>query len=249
LSPHGAFDRFGAWSPNGQRIVFFAGGRGRPIYIASMNAGGGDRTRLRRVFLPGGPVGIAWSPAGDEIAFSNGRGIWVVRPDGSGLRRIVDPGPGDAAAPTWSPDGARLAFAGKFAENAEDDVWTVGPTGTGLVRVTRTPTIGETGPDWAPRGGRISFTFFRDAGSAAGYRVGTVGADGSSWTDLGLNGFVDPVWSPYGRELGLTEPQHAVVRVRADGSDPRVVARGDLFLSDWRSGRQASAVPSRELCP
>ena len=55
-----------------------------------------------------------WSPDGSAIAFLSTRGntgltfgIWLVAPDGSGLRSVANPGLG----PAWSPDGRTLYYA------------------------------------------------------------------------------------------------------------------------------------------
>ena len=55
-----------------------------------------------------------WSPDGSAIAFLSTRGnsgltfgIWLVAPDGSSLRSVVNPGLG----PAWSPDGRTLYYA------------------------------------------------------------------------------------------------------------------------------------------
>lgn len=53
-----------------------------------------------------------WSPDGSQIAFiseqSGFNEIWLVRPDGEGLRRLTHAGM-DFSDIAWSPDGARLA--------------------------------------------------------------------------------------------------------------------------------------------
>ena len=56
-------------------------------------------------------------PNGKEIVFSGvptepQGSIRVVRPDGTGLRKVFqDPKGGTATAPTWSPDGRKIMFA------------------------------------------------------------------------------------------------------------------------------------------
>jgi Tol biopolymer transport system component len=55
----------------------------------------------------------AWSPDGTEIAFVGGGGyygswIGIIRPDGSGHRRIARHCAG--RDPHWSPDGRRIVF-------------------------------------------------------------------------------------------------------------------------------------------
>lgn len=53
-----------------------------------------------------------WSPDGSLLAFLSQRSgwneVWLIRPDGEGLRRLTDLGR-DAAHLAWSPDGTRLA--------------------------------------------------------------------------------------------------------------------------------------------
>ena len=72
---------------------------------------------------------LAWSPDGKTLAMArrptgNGSGtagdIWLVRTDGTGLRPLALT-PADERAPTWSPDGRRLAFS------LNSDVWIADP--------------------------------------------------------------------------------------------------------------------------
>jgi TolB protein len=87
------------WSPRGGRVVFTR------VYEAA------ERSELRiyrrgasrRLTAGSNPT---WSVRG-RIAFVRDGGIWVIRPDGSGLRRIVESGD----QPDWSPNGRRLAFS------------------------------------------------------------------------------------------------------------------------------------------
>lgn len=46
-----------------------------------------------------------WSPLGDQVAFVNAQSVWLVRPDGTGLRRLTVSDRQYLAGLTWSGDG------------------------------------------------------------------------------------------------------------------------------------------------
>jgi Tol biopolymer transport system component len=52
---------------------------------------------------------LTWSPDGEWLAFTTDASLYLVRPDGTGLRRVVSGGFGTAPAVQWSPDGSRIA--------------------------------------------------------------------------------------------------------------------------------------------
>jgi len=104
----------------------------------------------------------SWSPHGNRIVFSahtpgdHHSSIWVVHPDGHGLRQIPIAGCGGANAdpsgigcfgPAWSPDGKKILFDRRVA-SGQADLYTVNADGSGLFQVTNTPTLDEGGADW-----------------------------------------------------------------------------------------------------
>jgi TolB protein len=141
-----------SWSPDGSQVAFAAFwkpsvGHARRTALFVVNA---DDTSLRQV----GPLGLgarngaAWSPDGQLIAFDTPliRGgnpqIWVVHPDGTGLRELTQPtNRDDSFNPVWSPDSARLVFQSFHPEinGGQNDVWMVNADGTGLFQLTNTP--------------------------------------------------------------------------------------------------------------
>jgi serine/threonine protein kinase/WD40 repeat protein len=96
-------------SPDEREIVFVSDTGGYSnLWIAAT-----DGTGMRPITFetdPGVAIGVpVWSPRGDWIAFvrsDNSRAAtWGIRPDGSGLRRLVT-----GWAPSWSADGSWLYY-------------------------------------------------------------------------------------------------------------------------------------------
>jgi TolB protein len=76
-----------AWSPDGRRIAY-ACHRPGDARICTMAPDGSDVRRLTARSVPGA-TRPAWSPDGRHVAFGADDGIWIVRADGQGLRRVV----------------------------------------------------------------------------------------------------------------------------------------------------------------
>ncbi len=92
-------------SPDGRRIVFDLLG---DLYTLPIE--GGQAVRLTRgMAIDGMP---RWSPDGSVIAFVSDRNgtdnLWVVSPDGTGLRRVTNEVENTLSSPEWTPDGAYL---------------------------------------------------------------------------------------------------------------------------------------------
>jgi len=64
------------------------------------------------------------SPDGQYVAFQSNRSgawqLWLVKADGTGLRRLTHSGANDVT-PVWSPDGAKIMFASDRAGGASRD--------------------------------------------------------------------------------------------------------------------------------
>jgi Tol biopolymer transport system component len=100
-----------------------------PVYVANVGGGGrrlvtreGDFCEPRETC----PCSYDWSPDGRLLAFVDD-GIRVVKPDGSGRRRLTKSG----AAPVWSPDGRLIAYLG------DGEIRLVGRGGSGERRLVR----------------------------------------------------------------------------------------------------------------
>ncbi|MEO6577490.1 MAG: hypothetical protein ABIO99_01135 [Candidatus Limnocylindria bacterium] len=115
-APNGAVDEWPDISPDGQWVVFTRGHVPEGgLYIVNI-----DGTELRQL-IPAEFEALRprWSPDSEWIVLSsNGSrfaeesaNVWVVAPDGTGLRQLTDESvPGQAWAPDWSADGEQIVF-------------------------------------------------------------------------------------------------------------------------------------------
>jgi Tol biopolymer transport system component len=139
--PNADGGEYPTWSPDGKRIAFNSNFTGDHV-MYTIDPDGSNLVDLSAV---GEGWQVDWSPDGSSIIFASGRDqtadgyddIYIMRPDGSDLRRLTDL---KAYTPAWSPNGEHIVFSapGLFVMN---------PDGTG---VTALPTnVGETAlPDW-----------------------------------------------------------------------------------------------------
>lgn len=88
-----------------------------------------------------------WSPDGQWLAFASDRGgefdVWVVRPDGSGLRRVTS-GAGTKTWPAWSPDGRKILYT--RSSEGRQGLWSVGADGSGAAPFSDAEELRD--PDW-----------------------------------------------------------------------------------------------------
>jgi Tol biopolymer transport system component len=127
LTDHPAFDDQAVFSPDGHSIAFVSSRDGQAD-IWTLNLKTQELVNVTR--HPEGDFRPAWSPDGHWIAFSTDRDsqravrgapaglafvvqqtteIYVVHPDGSGLRRITDAN-AIAGSPAWTRDGSAILF-------------------------------------------------------------------------------------------------------------------------------------------
>jgi Tol biopolymer transport system component len=143
--------------------------------------------------------------------------LYVVRPDGSGLRQIRLGGR-PPSTPTWSPDGRRIAFV-SWAPDGPNHLF-VKRLGGGVRRLTHGRDEWRD-PTWSP-----------DGRSLAAIRI-KVGKDGMSrWTIVVMRadgsrkhvvqgpremGYDEPAWSPHGRWIAYSQTD-----TNLDGADPNL---------------------------
>jgi Tol biopolymer transport system component len=153
----------GDFSPDGARLSFIGGDTDGNLRVYVVTLADGAVTALTPPDLAVPDDNAAgWSPNGEWILFNarptpnSRRAIWVVRPDGSGLRQLSirdcggdrsDPRSVGCGWPVWSPDGTKLAFIRISAKTHQKNLYTVRPDGTDLFEVTHTGPQ-EMAPDW-----------------------------------------------------------------------------------------------------
>jgi len=194
LPAHSDGDGDPAFSPDGTQLAFSAGAStaifdlrpDRGVWISDL-AGAGARRVTARGISP------AWSPRG-WIAFLRADGVYRVRPDGRGLRRLVARSRCTDVA--WSPHGTQLVFACRSRLYVS--------RGDGRhVRLVPPRLISATAVAWAPSGGRLAVVPF-DGGVVTIRPDGThqrVVVDGA-YSSMGAFGAGAVAWQPR-RKSGL----------------------------------------------
>src|SRR5262245_12199761 len=232
-----------SWSPDGTEIAITSPGPDGNVqtprhwkmglYVVLVFGG-------RPVPLPAGKhVGydVAWSPRGDELAYDNG-GIWAIRPDGTGRRKITDIGSG----PRWSPDGTQLVFGvaihrmgmPRFARDRYHTFAVVNADGAGYHLVT-THAYNEYGQVWSPSGRQILY------GRQNRHGIYRIGADGRNNHRVTRDsppraGWGALAWSPNGRSIIY---------------DTDRTGEGDIYVIgvDGRGKVQLTGTPDIDIAP
>ena len=238
LTDHPAFDDQGVLSPDGGTLAFVSTRERGTADIWLLDLASKTPTNLTD--HASGNFRPRWSPDGAWIAFTSDRdaepgdqpgqwehlqstGVYLVRPDGSGLRRLTAPG-GVAGSPSWSADGRRLLFyetdpVGAYlaksgrsrTELASVDV----ATGERVQHTASQET--KLSPAWLS-GGRIGYVS-RAGGDEGGLRI----RHPDRRVETVIAGAVrSPSWSPDGRQVAyelierLGYTQHVVPAVSPD---------------------------------
>jgi Tol biopolymer transport system component len=183
-------DTFPDWSPDGKQISFISDRDGsRNLFV--MDADGGNQRQLtNQQQLPRTARGYVqwqqWSPKGDEIAFTynagegQGTDIYVIRPDGSGLRLLVK---SHGMEPAWSPDGSKIYFLSNFTGYVE--IWVINRDGSELKQISH---FQNSLPDHSlrvsPDGKQLAFYGTGPEVGQYGTEIYVINADGSGLKNI-----------------------------------------------------------------
>lgn len=241
----------GAWSPDGQWVVYRDSTRGinenDEIFVA--RADGSERRNLTND--PANDWGPDWSPDGSTIIFNSDRdgimGGFLIDPDGSNLRRVeLDMW---VEYPSFSPDGGQIAFMGALGSDYE---LFVADLASGIVtKLTDSPGH-DAWPAWSPDGSTIAFSSHRDDCRVASrtqecwrgdgpddthHDIWLIEADGSNLRRITSENGQFVAWSPDGDHLLISG--YALYVVRPDGTGRLELRTEDIpralgGIPDWR---------------
>jgi uncharacterized protein YraI/protocatechuate 3,4-dioxygenase beta subunit len=216
------------------------------IYVINADGSGLERLTNSQAV----ETGPAWSPNGQQIAFSswtNGNDeIYVVTADGSGLARLTD-SPTVDSFPAWSPSGQQIAFQSDRDGNFE--IYRINANGTELTRLTDHPALDQA-PAWSPDGRQIIFHSKRD-GNLEIYAMNVDGSDLVRFTNHPADD-VNPAWSPDGQRIifqSNRDGNFEIYVMTIDGSDlSRLTDHPSFDLTpDWSpDGQQIVFVSGRD---
>ncbi|MAG35804.1 MAG: hypothetical protein CL878_06120 [Dehalococcoidia bacterium] len=144
--------------------------------------------------------------------------IYVMNADGSGQTRLTMRPRVSSLAPTWSPDGSRLAFVSW--RDGDFEVHVMDAEGDNLTRLSQSDVL-EGLPAWSPDWTRLAFVSRRDGND----EIYVMQADGSIPRRLTENNVRDfsPAWSPDGNRLAFSSQRDGnrdIYVMQADGSRP-----------------------------
>jgi Tol biopolymer transport system component len=230
----------GSWSPGGERLVFDAPVDLKPnapffnFDLFLIDADGSGVRRLTRG--PQRDVLAQWGPDGRTIAFTRlarregVEAVWLVRSDGSGLRRLRT-----GSNPVWSPDGHSIAFTAALGRRYA--IYVMDAAGGNVRRLTGPGA--DAGPgDWSPDGRSLLFTRWPLGQPGDVWVMNADGSDQRRLTRSPADDF-DPTWSPDGRRVLFTSDRAGNKDVYVMGSDGSHVVRltrsaAEDWATDWQ---------------
>ena len=186
---------------------------------------------------PTGPGQIAWArtsvaPNGVQ---TDGSDIWIMDPDGTNQQRLT---PTEIMEwwPSWSPDGAHIAFViVRPPDVTAQDLWVMDADGSNRQDLGLCPGVGRCGKlAWSPDGHRIAYAQGNDlwvAVLASGTRELLVSGQLTEPNPMIAGRGSGPTWSPDGKTLAFTCGDELCL-VAAEGGTPRVIGP-DIEDPDW----------------
>lgn len=242
-----------SWSPDSQRLVLSIKEKpsGGGLYgigdLLVLNVRSGRKIQLTH--HPSNDLYPAWSPDGQWIAFirytpnppcgempttgsfdkCDNASLYLIRPDGSDLRLLLEPVHIEAPdwidmpynAPRWSPNSQWLAIMVEsegLPSLINQEIALVNIE-TGELRRLTDNLVWDIMPNWSPDGKRLAFVSGRDGSDD----VFVMNIDGTNTVNLSHDPGLDyaPVWSPGGNYIAFISSRgtgHKLYVMNADGT-------------------------------
>lgn len=210
-----------AWSPDGTRLASNCDVGDYSGAICLIDVRNGYTIGLTDREFNAWPT---FSPNGKKIAYSNGNDIWVMdAEDGVNKTQLTflgEPWNNWATAPSYSPDGSRIAFGVNGG-----DIYIMSADGNGGPQVVAYSGAENPAPAWSPDGTKLSYIAgWNDIMYVAVNADGTFGAPSRL---AGSGQFVyGHAWSPDGNELAYSADGQIIVKNLTTGHIG-VIASGD----------------------
>jgi TolB protein len=235
LSAIGGSSEHPTWSPDGTRIAFQhtelrfeATGAVAPRDIYVMNADGTGERRLTQ----GAEKGIScehpsWAPDSSRLvcacATEREYDLYVLDTTTGALTQLTDYD-GDEITPTWSPDGARIAFASDMITDMRYNIYTINSNGTDLARLT-TGTW-DIDPTWSPDSQHIGFSSGEAYPQAPFCFIDTNGAQRTCIDNVQCE---EGAWSPEGSQIACISGSK-IIAFETESEAPLVLLETDQYV-------------------
>ena len=229
-----------SWTPDGRNIVFSHENWLWKLAISRSGRTSGEPHRLELVGNGGSSPAV--SNQGRRLAYVFGHSdplnIWRVGLPGQsnrGQRNQASTGPtdlipstSDEFAPTYSPDGKKIAFESERTGNLE--IWTCQSDGSNCARLTFLGVKYTGVPHWSPDSQQIAF-YSRPEGKAQIYVVNAEGGAARRLTNDSWENFF-PVWSRDGRWIYFSSNRsgtNQIWKIPSAGGVPAQVTKNGGF--------------------
>lgn len=132
-----------AWSPDGSHIAVYRRGN----WLTLLNLATGEATQLLEDVDTFGD--LAWSPDSAHLVYTGGFDLHRVAVADGSTTQLTDTPEVYEYEPTWSPDGAEIAFVHRERDGEGRELWAMNADGTGMRAITSGMAAVKT-PTWAP---------------------------------------------------------------------------------------------------